>query len=157
MRRHLNSNCQSVSRLLRSGHSDDAIDCINPFSGTSLDCAPIAQSGLKGESMATLTSGRPASDPHLSRIRSSAEFTQTLMKLQRATHLIASTLDLDELVDRVVNEIAGSIGNVEVSVWLRSENTEEMVLCGVRGCSRFCKGSRLKIGEEGMVGHAAGS
>ena len=107
--------------------------------------------------MATLSPGRPAADSHLSRIRSSAEFTQTLMKLQRATHLIASTLDLDELVDRVVNEIAGSIGNVEVSVWLRAEDEEEMILCGVRGCSKFCKGDRLKIGVQGMVGHAAAS
>ena len=49
------------------------------------------------------------------RIHSSCEFVQVLMKLQRATYLIASTLDLDALLDRVVNDIATSIGSVEVS------------------------------------------
>jgi hypothetical protein len=33
-------------------------------------------------------------------INNACEFTQVLMKLQRATHLIASTLDLDALLDR---------------------------------------------------------
>ena len=41
---------------------------------------------------------------------SSCEFTQVLMKLQRATYLIASTLDLDALLERVVNDIASSLG-----------------------------------------------
>lgn len=91
------------------------------------------------------------------RIGSSAEFTQTLMKLQRATHLIASTLDFDVLVDRVVNDIASSIGCVEVNVWLRDDQEDEMVLQGGQGCSKFSKGNRLKIGKEGMVGHVAAS
>ncbi|HZD50978.1 MAG TPA: GAF domain-containing SpoIIE family protein phosphatase [Silvibacterium sp.] len=77
------------------------------------------------------------------------------MKLQRATHLIASTLDLDVLLDRVVNDIATSMGNVEVSVWLREGDTDEMVLHGVRGCTKYQKGERLQIGRQGMVGHVA--
>jgi sigma-B regulation protein RsbU (phosphoserine phosphatase) len=77
------------------------------------------------------------------------------MKLQRATHLIASTLELDCLLDRIVNDIASSIGNVEVAVWLRADETDEMVLQGVRGCTKFCKGNRLRIGLEGMVGRVA--
>jgi sigma-B regulation protein RsbU (phosphoserine phosphatase) len=89
------------------------------------------------------------------RIHSSCEFTQVLMKLQRATYLIASTLDLDALLDRVVNDIATSIGNVEVAVWLRAGDTDEMVLHGVRGCTKFQKGERLQIGRRGMVGHVA--
>jgi phosphoserine phosphatase RsbU/P len=89
------------------------------------------------------------------RIHSSGEFTQVLMKLQRATHLIASTLELDCLLDRVVNDIANSIGNVEVAVWLRDEDSDEMVLHGVRGCAKYQKGDRLKIGRCGMVGHTA--
>ena len=83
------------------------------------------------------------------------EFTQVLMKLQRATHLISSSLELDGLLDRVVNDIASSIGNVEVAVWLRAEDSDEMVLQGVRGCTKFCKGNRLRIGREGMVGYVA--
>src|SRR6201998_4112805 len=89
------------------------------------------------------------------RIHSSCEFTQVLMKLQRATYLIASTLDLDSLLERVVNDIASSIGNVEVDVWLRDGDTNEMVLHGVRGCTKYKKGARLEIGRQGMVGHVA--
>lgn len=90
------------------------------------------------------------------RIHCSCEFIQALMKLQRATYLIASTLDLDLLLDRVVNDIATSIGNVEVGVWLReSSNSNEMVLHGVRGCTKYRKGERLQIGRQGMVGYVA--
>jgi len=89
------------------------------------------------------------------RIHSSCEFVQVLMKLQRATYLISSTLDLDALLDRVVNDIATSIGNVEVSVWLLDPGADEMVLQGVRGCTKYQKGSRLKIGRQGMVGYVA--
>ncbi|MFL6446163.1 MAG: PP2C family protein-serine/threonine phosphatase [Bryobacteraceae bacterium] len=86
-------------------------------------------------------------------IRTSCEFVQTLMKLQRAAQLITSTLDLDPLLERIVNDLAASIGSVEVSVWLRDPLAHEMVLHGVRGCTRYGKGTRLKIGVEGMVGH----
>ena len=77
------------------------------------------------------------------------------MRLQRATNLIASTLDLDALLDRVVNDIADSIGDVKVGVWLRAADADEMVLHGVRGCTSYRKGDRLQIGRQGMVGHVA--
>jgi sigma-B regulation protein RsbU (phosphoserine phosphatase) len=77
------------------------------------------------------------------------------MKLQRATNLIASTLDLEDLFDRVVNDIADSIGDVKVAVWLRAADTDEMVLHGVRGCSKYRKGERLLIGRQGLTGHVA--
>ena len=89
------------------------------------------------------------------RIHSSCEFVQVLMKLQRATYLIASTLDLDALLDRVVNDIAASIGCVEVGVWLREGDSNQMVLHGVRGCTIHNKGARLQIGGQGMVGYVA--
>jgi sigma-B regulation protein RsbU (phosphoserine phosphatase) len=105
--------------------------------------------------MATLTTSGAKRGFIPASIHSSCDFTQVLMKLQRVTHLIASTLDLDCLLDRVVNDIASSLGNVEVAVWLRADDADEMVLQGVRGCSKFCKGNRLRIGREGMVGHVA--
>jgi phosphoserine phosphatase RsbU/P len=88
-------------------------------------------------------------------INTSCEFVQTLMKLQRAAQLITSSLDLDALLERVVNDIAASIGCVEVAVWLRDPESDEMVLHGVRGCTMNKKGSRLRIGEQGMVGYVA--
>jgi sigma-B regulation protein RsbU (phosphoserine phosphatase) len=77
------------------------------------------------------------------------------MKLQRAAQLITSTLDLDALLERVVNDLAAAIGCVEVNVWLHDAENGEMVLRGVRGCTLHHKGARLKVGQEGMVGHAA--
>src|ERR1700686_1981957 len=88
-------------------------------------------------------------------IHSPCDFIQALMKLQRAAQLITSALDLDVLFDRVVNDIAASIGCVEVSVWMRNAEGEDMVLHGVRGCTVYKKGERLKIGRRGMVGHVA--
>lgn len=105
--------------------------------------------------MATLSTHIHALEPFPARIQTTCEFTQVLMKLQRATHLIASTLELDCLLDRVVTDIASGIGNVEVSVWLRDEAANELVLQGVQGCTMNKKGSRLRIGHEGMVGHVA--
>src|SRR4051794_464582 len=96
-----------------------------------------------------------ASDVIPDHIDTSCHFVQTLMKLQRAAQLITSTLDLDPLLERVVNDLASSIGSVEVSVWLRDPESDEMVLHGVRGCTKNKKGTRLKIGVEGMVGHVA--
>lgn len=86
---------------------------------------------------------------------SACDLVLSLMKLQRAAQLITSTLDLDALLDRVVNDLAAAIGCVEVSVWLHDRETNEMVLQGVRGCTLHQKGARLKVGQEGMVGHAA--
>src|SRR3954471_2153991 len=90
-----------------------------------------------------------------SRIQSPCDLVQALMKLQRAAQLITSTLDLDVLLERVVNDLAAGIGFVETAVWLRDGETEDLVLRGVHGCSLHKKGARLKIGREGMVGHAA--
>ena len=104
--------------------------------------------------MATLPATVQASHAFPPRVQTSCEFSQVLMKLQRATYLIASTLDLEALLDRVVNDIATSIGNVEVDVWLR-DGEDEMVLQGVCGCTKYKKGHRLRIGHQGMVGHVA--
>lgn len=100
---------------------------------------------------ATVQTSRTGASP----VQSSREFVQVLMKLQRATNLIASTLDLEALFDRVVNDIADSIGDVEVEVWLRAAHTDEVVLHGVCGCRKYHKGDRLQIGRQGIVGHVA--
>ena len=64
--------------------------------------------------------------------QSACEFTpEVLMKLQRATYLIASTLGLDALLERVVNDIATTIGNVEVDVWLRDSDSNTTWFCTV--------------------------
>jgi sigma-B regulation protein RsbU (phosphoserine phosphatase) len=97
----------------------------------------------------TLTPGIPTS------IENSCEFVQALMNVQRSAQLITSTLDLDRVLDRVVNDLASTLGSVEISVWLREPGTDELVLAGVHGCSLYRKGARMKFGTRGMAGYVA--
>lgn len=106
--------------------------------------------------MAASTFTSKSRNDHARLIRSSRDFTQILMSVQRATQSIASTLDFETLLDRIVHDIAATLGNVEVSVWLVEEATGDFVLSGVCGCTKYCAGLRLQVGK-GMVGYAASS
>jgi sigma-B regulation protein RsbU (phosphoserine phosphatase) len=77
-----------------------------------------------------------------------------LVRLQKFAQRITSTLDIEELVPRIVDEVASSLGCVEINLYLRDPQQPEFVLAGVRGCSVHGKGHRLKAGA-GMVGHVA--
>jgi len=77
-----------------------------------------------------------------------------LVRLQKFAQRITSTLDIEELVPRIVDEVAASLGCVEINLYLRDPEHSEFVLAGVRGCSVYGKGHRLRIGD-GMVGHVA--
>ena len=44
-----------------------------------------------------------------------------LQRLQKAARKIASILDLDQLIDKVVNDIAHSFGCLEASIYLHDE------------------------------------
>jgi sigma-B regulation protein RsbU (phosphoserine phosphatase) len=77
-----------------------------------------------------------------------------LVRLQKFAQRITSTLDIEELVPRIVDEVAASLGCVEINIYLRDSETSEFVLAGVRGCSVYGKGHRLHVGS-GMVGHVA--
>ena len=83
------------------------------------------------------------------------DLVDDLQRVQKAAQRITSILDLDQLIDSVVNEVADSFGCLETSIYLHDEDRGEMVLTGVRGCSMHGKGHRLKIGREGMVGYVA--
>src|SRR4029077_6678880 len=83
------------------------------------------------------------------------EQVEDLQRLQKAAQKINSILDLDQLIDNIVNDVARSFGCVEASVYLHDEEHCEMVLAGVHGCTVNHKGHRLKIGKEGMVGYVA--
>ncbi len=80
---------------------------------------------------------------------------EDLQKLERAARRISSVLDLDELIDRIVNETAASFGLVEANVYLHEHERGELTLAAVHGCSMHGKGERLKLGKEGMVGYVA--
>lgn len=80
---------------------------------------------------------------------------EDLQKLERAAHRIGSVLDLDELIDRIVNEIATSFGLLEANVYLHQQERGELTLAAVQGCAIHGKGERLKLGKDGMVGYVA--
>src|SRR5664279_2254431 len=81
-----------------------------------------------------------------------ADLVDDLQRVQKAAQEITSILDLDQLIESVINEVAESFGCLEASVYLHDEDRNEMVLAGVRGCKLHSKGFRLKVGVEGMVG-----
>ncbi len=80
---------------------------------------------------------------------------EDLLRLQKAAQKISSILDLDELIDKVVNDVARSFGCVEANIYLHEEERGEIALAGVCGCTVYHKGHRLKIGKEGMSGYVA--
>src|ERR1700740_686381 len=84
-----------------------------------------------------------------------ADQVEDLQRLQKAAQKISSILALDQLIDNILNDVAGSFGCVEPSIYLHDEARGEMVMAGVHGCSVNHKGHRLKIGKEGMVGYVA--
>lgn len=83
------------------------------------------------------------------------DLIEDLQRVQKAAQRITSILDLDQLLESVVNEVALTFGCLEASIYLHDEDRSEMVLSGVRGCSLHDRGHRLKIGCEGMVGYVA--
>lgn len=86
----------------------------------------------------------------------SDELIADLQRVQKAAQKITSILDLDQLIDSVVKEVTGPpFGCLESSIYLHDEPRGEMVLTGVNGCDLHTKGHRLKVGQEGMVGHVA--
>jgi sigma-B regulation protein RsbU (phosphoserine phosphatase) len=80
---------------------------------------------------------------------------QEFLNIQKAAGRIHSVLDLDELIERVVGEVAQWLVCVETNIYLCDHERQEMVLAGTRGCTAHGKGHRLKIGKEGMVGYVA--
>jgi phosphoserine phosphatase RsbU/P len=103
--------------------------------------------------MATLPRAIPSETPVTGSIR--IDQVDDLLKLQKAAQKISSILDLDELIDKVVNDVARSFGCVEANIYLHDEERAELILAGVCGCTQYCKGHHLKIGKQGMAGHVA--
>ncbi len=78
-----------------------------------------------------------------------------LLKLQKWSQKITSILDLDELINQIVDDVAAAFRCVEASVYLHDEERGELEMAGVHGCTIHGKGARLKVGKEGLVGHVA--
>ena len=82
---------------------------------------------------------------------------EDLLKLQKAAQKISSILDLDQLVDKVVNEVAHSFGCLDSDIYLHNQERGELSLAcahGCTGCELHGPGHSLKIGK-GVVGYVA--
>src|SRR5258708_25297070 len=78
-----------------------------------------------------------------------------LLKLQKWEQKITSILDLDQLITKIVDDVAAAFCCVEATIYLHDEERGELEMAGVHGCTLHGKGSRLKVGKEGMVGNVA--
>jgi sigma-B regulation protein RsbU (phosphoserine phosphatase) len=83
------------------------------------------------------------------------DLVDELQRVQKIAQSITSILDLDQVIDSIINEVSRSFGVSGAAVFLYDEERNEMVLASVHGCASHGKGKRLKVGEEGMVGHVA--
>jgi sigma-B regulation protein RsbU (phosphoserine phosphatase) len=77
-----------------------------------------------------------------------------LLKVQKWAHKISSILDLDQLIDQIVNNMACAFGCLEANIYLYDEERAELEMAAVHGCTLHSKGARLKVGK-GMVGYVA--
>jgi phosphoserine phosphatase RsbU/P len=108
----------------------------------------ISKEGLPVATSPRITDSVSVSQLHVEQV-------EDLLKLQKAAQKITSILDLDQLIDKVVTDIARSFGCLEAQIYLHEEERGELVIAGSCGCSVHGKGQRLKVGTEGMVGYVA--
>src|SRR3970282_800422 len=80
-----------------------------------------------------------------------------ILLLQRVAQKINSILDLDVLLEGIVSDVAETFGYSRSGVLLKDSETNELEIVAVRGwtINYHIKGDRFKIGEYGIVGHAA--
>ncbi len=80
---------------------------------------------------------------------------EELFLLQRVAQKINSILDLDVLLDEVVGDVASTFGYTRLAVLLKDDANLELVI-GAGWTGELClKGTRFKIGRDGIGGHAA--
>ena len=83
------------------------------------------------------------------------EEVRYLLTVLEAAQKISSTSDLETLLDKIVNEIAPVFGCMQCFVWLCEDASGDLVLAGAPPAKGYTKGTRLRIGREGLVGHVA--
>jgi phosphoserine phosphatase RsbU/P len=82
---------------------------------------------------------------------------EELYLLQRVAQKINSILDLETLLDEVVGDVANTFGYTRLAVLLKDDSVDELELYIAAGWTgELClKGTRFKIGKDGMGGYAA--
>lgn len=82
---------------------------------------------------------------------------EELYLLQRVAQKINSILELETLLDEIVGDVANTFGYTRLAVLLKDNRADELELYIAAGWTgEMClKGTRFKIGKDGMGGHAA--
>src|SRR5437773_11351924 len=74
-----------------------------------------------------------------------------LLKVQKWAQKISSILDLDQLIDQIVNNMACAFGCLEANIYLHDAEHGELEMAVVHGRMLDSKELRLKFGRDGMV------
>src|SRR5207302_1423291 len=119
------------------------------------ECPLFLHSAISRRAEQMATSPRTATTVYPPARALQIDQVQDLLKLEKAAKKITSILDLDQLIDQIVNDVASSFGCLEANIFLHDEDRAELVVAGVHGCTMYGKGHRLKVGKEGMVGYVA--
>ena len=81
---------------------------------------------------------------------------EELYLLQRVAQKISSILDLEQLLNEIVGDVADTFGYKRLAVLLKDEETDELVIAAGWTGELCLKGTRFKIGQgDGMSGRAA--
>jgi sigma-B regulation protein RsbU (phosphoserine phosphatase) len=80
---------------------------------------------------------------------------RSLLRLNEAVQKLNSTLDLDLLLDRFMNEIVSAFGCLEGMVLLKERGAEWLTVTAVTGCSHVTKNARIRLARDSSVGVAA--
>src|SRR5262245_31983416 len=81
---------------------------------------------------------------------------EELFLLQRVAQKINSTLDLEELLDQVMRDVASTFGYTRLAILLKDDETDDLVIAAGWTGEVCLKGTRFKIGEgSGITSHAA--
>jgi phosphoserine phosphatase RsbU/P len=78
-----------------------------------------------------------------------------LTLLQEAVRKINSTLDLDELLNEIVIDLADAFGCNRTCLLLLNDARDELEIIAIHGFETVRKGDRFKRGKEGMVGRVS--
>jgi len=78
-----------------------------------------------------------------------------LTLLQEAVRKINSTLDLDQLLSEIVEDLCHAFGCNRAAVLLLNEAGDQLEVIALHGFENVQKGDRFRRGKEGMVGHVA--
>ena len=78
-----------------------------------------------------------------------------LTLLQEAVRKINSTLDLDQLLSEIVEDLCHAFGCNRAAVLLLNEAGDQLEVIALHGFENVRKGDRFRLGKEGMVGHVA--